>query len=216
MCPSLSILVQPTPISLRPATHPLGYSETEPPISRGASVLELEFKCEKYFPKEATKQQVNIAELFPGKLHPGHSCRVRFFCGLNFCVQFCRKVASECFPLKWGNKVLLLNLTPNLLESPVASKEPMWFLDCRDGAFLSPTPTAPLRAHALGLAPSWLGATYRTALTQCLMQEDPVRPVSLKASRLFLSFQKKSLISDSQRIINKDNFDFVVTLKNFF
>lgn len=115
--------------------------------------------------------------------------------------------------LKWGNKVLFLNLSPDLLESPVASKEPMWFLDGRDGAFLSLTPTAPLHAHALGLAPSWLGATYRTAFNQCLMQEDPVRPAPLKASRLFLSFQKNSLISDSQRLINKENFDFVVTLK---
>lgn len=30
-----------------PAAHPLGYSEIEPPISGGAKVLELEFKCGK-------------------------------------------------------------------------------------------------------------------------------------------------------------------------
>jgi hypothetical protein len=39
---------------LCPAAHSLGCSETEPPISGGAKVLELEFKYGKDFPKEAT------------------------------------------------------------------------------------------------------------------------------------------------------------------
>lgn len=54
-----------------PAAHPLGYSETESHIPGGAKLLELEFKCGKYFLKEATYQKVNTAELFPVKLLPG-------------------------------------------------------------------------------------------------------------------------------------------------
>lgn len=39
--------------------------QREPHIPGGAKVLELEFKCGKYFLKEATNQKVNTVEITP-------------------------------------------------------------------------------------------------------------------------------------------------------
>lgn len=50
-------------------------------------------------------------------------------------------------------------------------------------------------------------------LTSSPCKRDPVRPASLKAALLFLSFQKNSPASDGQRTISKGNFDFVDIFK---